>query len=328
MANPHRIIQPPTPGGSFHPSTLNEAQERNSPFYDETAATPDAPRVVNLISDDLPVAPTTPGLFVRRFPGAGASRAGHVTPYAEHQALGRTYGMPWFPARSELEWQYMKILFTSGQSQAWINEFLQLGLRLPVGDIHEPDDYILPMFHNFYSLRQLMDLLPRSGEWKSYELDLGTVSDDGEPIVLYTRDPIECIRQLARKPMFADRLVFAPQKESRDRSEQDRIYGEMWTCDWWWDTQRLLPQGATLIPVILASDKTNLTALSGSKQAYPVYITIGNIPADIRRQESSGASEVLAYLPVSKLPGYSTLQRRVLLRDLFHQSMTHVLEPL
>ncbi|KAF8597824.1 hypothetical protein BDV93DRAFT_452224 [Ceratobasidium sp. AG-I] len=123
-------------------------------------------------------------------------------------------------------------------------------------------------------------------------------------------------------------MVYAPQKEFRDSTERDRFYGEMWTSDWWWTIQQLLPPGVTVIPVILASDKTCLTIIAGSKQAYPVYLTIGNIPSDLRRQESSRTTIVLAYLPVTKLAGYSKSQRQLLLQELFHQSMAHVLKPL
>jgi hypothetical protein len=35
--------------------------------------------------------------------------------------------------------------------------------------------------------------------------------------------------------------------------------------------------GATIIPIILSSDKTQLTVF-GNKMAYPVCLTIGNIP--------------------------------------------------
>jgi hypothetical protein len=39
--------------------------------------------------------------------------------------------------------------------------------------------------------------------------------------------------------------------------------------------------GATVIPLIISSDKTQLTTFRG-KTAYPVYMTIGNIPKNIR----------------------------------------------
>jgi hypothetical protein len=56
--------------------------------------------------------------------------------------------------------------------------------------------------------------------------------------------------------------------------------------------------GATIIPILLSSDKTQLT-MFGSKTAYPVYMTIGNIPKEIRRKPSRRAYVLLAYLPTS-----------------------------
>lgn len=71
------------------------------------------------------------------------------------------------------------------------------------------------------------------------------------------------------------------------------------------DTHRrmksLLPKGATIVPVILASDKTHLSMFSGDKQAWPVYLTIGNIAQDIHRKPSERAMVLLGYLPVTKL---------------------------
>jgi hypothetical protein len=39
--------------------------------------------------------------------------------------------------------------------------------------------------------------------------------------------------------------------------------------------------GATIIPIILSSNKTQVTVF-GNKSAYPVYMTIGNIPKALR----------------------------------------------
>jgi hypothetical protein len=48
------------------------------------------------------------------------------------------------------------------------------------------------------------------------------------------------------------------------------------------------------------SDKTGLTAMSGGKEAWPVYASIGNIHKHIRWQPSKRAMVLLGYLPIPK----------------------------
>ncbi|GLB42404.1 putative structural maintenance of chromosomes protein [Lyophyllum shimeji] len=60
--------------------------------------------------------------------------------------------------------------------------------------------------------------------------------------------------------------------------------------DWWWNTQKKLPTGAVVAPIILASDKTSLTKFQGNKTAWPVYLTLGNIAKEKWRQVSSNAT--------------------------------------
>jgi hypothetical protein len=92
--------------------------------------------------------------------------------------------------------------------------------------------------------------------------------------------------------------------------------------------QTKLPQGATVSPIILASDKTNLSQFGGDKQAWPVYLTIGNLSKDIRRQPSSHGSVLIGYLPVAKLLNFPESARSNAQYRLYHQSMRTLLEPL
>ncbi|KAK7025521.1 hypothetical protein VNI00_015955 [Paramarasmius palmivorus] len=65
------------------------------------------------------------------------------------------------------------------------------------------------------------------------------------------------------------------------------------------EVEKAMP-GATIIPIIISTDKTQLT-IFGNKTVYPMYMTIGNIPKEIRRKPSRGAYILLAYLPTSSL---------------------------
>ena len=94
--------------------------------------------------------------------------------------------------------------------------------------------------------------------------------------------------------------------------------------------QQLLPAGATLAPVIISTDKTQLTQFCGNKSAYPVYLTLGNIPRAIRRKPSEHACILLGYLPVSKVgkEDLTKRERKARSQRLFHMSMQIILRPL
>ena len=86
--------------------------------------------------------------------------------------------------------------------------------------------------------------------------------------------------------------------------------------------------GATIIPLIISSDKTQLTVFGG-KMAYPVYMTIGNIPKEIRRKPSRHAMILIGYIPMTKLESIGNkAARRRALTNLFHFCMQTLLGPI
>ncbi|KAI0714365.1 hypothetical protein C8Q72DRAFT_878644 [Fomitopsis betulina] len=104
----------------------------------------------------------------------------------------------------------------------------------------------------------------------------------------------------------------------------------MWTGKWWHALQSLLPEGSALAPVIISTDKTQLTQFSGNKSAYPVYMTLGNIPKDLRRKPSEHVCMLIGYLSVDKIDstGLTDRKHRALVQKLFHKSVQLILEPL
>jgi hypothetical protein len=86
--------------------------------------------------------------------------------------------------------------------------------------------------------------------------------------------------------------------------------------------------GATVIPVIVSTDKTLLTQFR-DRTAYPIYMTIGNIPKAIRRKPTHHAQVLIGYIPTTKLEGVSNkTSRRRALANLFHACMDHTLGPI
>jgi len=82
-------------------------------------------------------------------------------------------------------------------------------------------------------MRQHLDVLDPFGE---YLVWTESVIDDGRPAAtFYYRNIIDCVRYLIRQVMYRSDMVYAPIREYDSSGE--RVYYEMHTADWGWDTQ-------------------------------------------------------------------------------------------
>ncbi|KAH9942531.1 uncharacterized protein BXZ73DRAFT_40914 [Epithele typhae] len=188
-----------------------------------------------------------------------------------------------------------------------------------------------------YTLLKKVDTLPQGhASWKVeiFEVEGDLVDPETgkqltETIELWMRDPVECVQELIGDPRFCKSIHFEPRREYADREGRCRVYRGMETADWWWTVQLKLPEGATVAPVIIASDKTNLSRMSGDKTGWPVYLTIGNIDKEERRRPSSRATLLLGYLPATKLGScFSKAQQSIAINRVFHRCMSSMLRSL
>ncbi|KAJ7737978.1 hypothetical protein B0H16DRAFT_1466005 [Mycena metata] len=256
---------------------------------------------------------------------AGAILSRCKTGFETYRELQRQAGCaPWEPFESEDEWEMAHWLMTSGLSQKKVYEYLK-----------KVRDRIKPSFHSNRAFLQRIDALPHSPEWRCYPFRLvgDELDADGknkeETVEMWCRDPIECVRELLGNAAFTQAYepcrIF---KRFEDGEYSNREFNEMWTADWWWEIQELLPTGATFVPIILASDKTQLTRFSGDQQAWPVYLTIGNIDKVTRYAPSSRATVLLGYIPVAKLEIFKKSRRSGEGHQLFHKCMRTMLKSL
>ncbi|KAJ3711002.1 hypothetical protein C8R42DRAFT_596503, partial [Lentinula raphanica] len=225
----------------------------------------------------------------------------------------------WAPFASHMDWEVARWAKMRGSGSTAFSDLLAIeGIAQALG----------LSYRNSLELNRVIDdelPSPRPAFSRS-EVIVGGAAFD-----LYTRPILDCVRALYGNPEFSQYLCFTPERHYTDADRTTRLYHDMNTGRWWWDTQRALEKdkpGATIIPLIISSDKTQIT-LFRNKSAYPVYMTIGNLPKEIRRKPSQQGQILLAYLPTSRLEHVSNKSaRRRMLTNLFHVCMTHIMAPL
>jgi len=123
------------------------------------------------------------------------------------------------------------------------------------------------------------------------------------PIGFWHRNSREVLKDILEDESLGNDFVWVPCKSFDE--DGNRVYSEMWTANWWWRMQeelhpnRRIPinGSATVIPIILSSDKTLFGTMSGTQSGWPVYMTIGNIPMSKRWLPSKPYSRCIAMLP-------------------------------
>jgi hypothetical protein len=113
--------------------------------------------------------------------------------------------------------------------------------------------------------------------------------------ILHYRDIFKCIQFLLAHLPFQTHLDFEPVRLAHCEGHQ--IYSEMNTANWWWDTQDQHPAGATIVPVICASNNTQWTNFSGDQLAGPLCHTICNIGKVVHRIPKTRAWLLVGLMP-------------------------------
>ncbi|KAJ7898981.1 hypothetical protein B0H13DRAFT_2519672 [Mycena leptocephala] len=223
---------------------------------------------------------------------------------------------PWAPFDSEDDWDIARWLSKAGISGGNINEFLKLKKQFTHGIGAKIKAGAKPSYHNTHAFFQKIDALPPGPQWTCEIFEIVGDEKDAhgnlkkEEVEFWKRDPVECIKELMGNAAFREKMRYAPQKVYRDEDGKQREFNEMWTGDWWWNLQELLPEGVTICP------------------ALPVYLSVGNLSKTTRRKPSERATVLLGYIPVCKLNCFSKQNRSAAGYQLFHRCMRIMLDSL
>ncbi|KAF5349885.1 hypothetical protein D9757_013996 [Collybiopsis confluens] len=175
----------------------------------------------------------------------------------------------YYPFATRLDWEVAEWAVKEKISQKSFDQLLQ---------IPQIQEKLGLSYANSRAMLKYIDAIPdRCGVWYTKELSFRDSPDDH--FTVHHRDPIQAIKALWGDPAFAEHLIYKPGKlfYGKKQTENMRMFSEMWTAGFWNAVQGAIPDGGTVCPIIIASDKTNLTRFSGNKSAYPVYLTIDSI---------------------------------------------------
>ncbi|KAJ7841895.1 hypothetical protein B0H14DRAFT_3693209 [Mycena olivaceomarginata] len=196
----------------------------------------------------------------------------------QEQECGTREFSPFLPFRDEEEWDLARWL-TKNVTQTGTDEYLALPINKKAN----------LSFHNNRAFLKKVDQLPTGPDWTCKMVTAaGNRVDENDELMsedleLWMRNPVECIKELISNPAFREHMAYAPERVygAKDGREESRIFDEMWTAEWWWKLQEMLPPGACISGIILSSDKTKLSQFSGDKTAWPPLIAAGKEGVDM-----------------------------------------------
>ena len=199
------------------------------------------------------------------------------------------------PFQSEAEYALALFFVQEKVSQGAIDRFLR-------------DPRLAPLLQDQISVKNSNDLFRRYNQlnqgivpekWEECTLHVGKGKDSMERTEYYIqyRSIVQVLRFLLGHRPFAPNLTYAPVRLFND--DNSRMYTEVHTGNRWWHQQDQLPPGATVVPLVIATDKTLLSE-QGEITIYPVYASVFNLDSRTRHAQKRPGTVLLGFIPVTK----------------------------
>ena len=95
-----------------------------------------------------------------------------------------------------------------------------------------------------------------------------------DSIQLYYRDIRQLAEHLFSHPLLHDYMITNPWIATRNG---ERVYNDLSTSNWWLNLQKEVGEETVILALMFSSDMT-LVSTNARKKAWPLYLTLGNIP--------------------------------------------------
>ncbi|KAI6155534.1 hypothetical protein BKA82DRAFT_4326700 [Pisolithus tinctorius] len=243
----------------------------------------------------------------------------------------------WTPYHNRLEFKLTDFLFTHAEMSAkkldmlleiWAASLLALG-----GDL---------LFNNHAELYRVIDSTCVSEvPWEDFTIRYTAEVRDEETAPwmfdnydVWYRDPQKVIHNILASSDLAAEMDYVPYREY-DATNNERCWQDFMSGNWAWEeADRIIHEfpmtgGATLVPIILGSDKTTVSVATGQTDYYPLYLSIGNVHNTVRCAHHNTVV-LIAFLTMPKTTREhaSTPEFCKFKRQLFHSSLTRILNSL
>ncbi|KAG6811290.1 hypothetical protein H0H92_008157 [Tricholoma furcatifolium] len=241
----------------------------------------------------------------------------------------------YFPYDDRHQFELADLLFRRNEMSASVlNDLMQIWAARN----NETD----PPFQSTQHLHETIDSTPIGGApWESFSVYYnGEVTDDDverapwkvKGYDVWYRNPLVVLRNQLGNRDFDGEMDFAPKRVFDDKDR--RCLRDFMSGNWAWrqaDTIARDPanHGSTFCPVIMGSDKTTVSVMTGHTEYYPLYISNGLIYNNVRRAHRNGLT-LIAFLAIPKTDAEhaDTNDFRKFRRSLFHESLRMIFETL
>ncbi|KAI6169808.1 hypothetical protein EDD17DRAFT_1502728 [Pisolithus thermaeus] len=167
-----------------------------------------------------------------------------------------------------------------------INDFLKLQWITSMN--------LRPSFRTTEQLLSWLDVIPKGPTWRCMQICTEGYTTK-EPIYLYWRDALEVMWDIFGNPFFSEHMMYNPYYIYECTEHE---YGEWMSGDEAHRIQNELPDGATIVPIILASDKAPVTRMSGDHEMHPLFLMIVNINSEVHMKAKAHAWACVVYTPI------------------------------